>query len=254
MNINRICLSCMKDKGIEAICPYCDYDSNTPPLSQQLLIPGETLKGKYLIGKGVKQEIFGVLYVGLDISLNRKVNIYEYLPQAFVSRSFGESEVSAFSQVQEKQFFDGRKKFSSIGIKLASSGETADDVDILDIVETNNTAYVITEFDEYVDLSDHFRISAIIAPIPKPKKKTLESEEIVAPSPFKNSEKEKSNSIQKDNSQLSSKSEPESEIYSSTDDKKKKKHGVARFIRAMLIIVACHIYINCRFNYKQQYF
>ena len=87
MEMNR-CMGCMTDfRGYP--CPECGYDPAREQKGTFVLQPGVILCGKFLVGKVLGQGGFGITYLGLDMTLERKVAIKEYYPSGQVSRMPG---------------------------------------------------------------------------------------------------------------------------------------------------------------------
>ena len=89
MDINKLCLGCMKeiaDRESRTTCPHCGYQLDKKAAPHQLQ-PGTILKGKYYIGKVLGEGGFGITYIGLDLNLEIPLAIKEFFPNGFVSRN-----------------------------------------------------------------------------------------------------------------------------------------------------------------------
>ena len=92
------CLGCMNEFGKEFdICPHCGYVVGTEPENKSHLMPGTQLAGRYTLGKTVGHGGFGITYIAWDSKRNRPVAVKEFFPNAFSTRSEGETVVSCYN-------------------------------------------------------------------------------------------------------------------------------------------------------------
>ena len=100
MNIDNLCMSCMNELYGEKQCPRCGYYVDSPQISPYL--PLKTLIGnKYIIGKMLSSNSEGATYMAYDVDRKSPVIIREFLPEKFVDRSFGETELAVKEQWAE---------------------------------------------------------------------------------------------------------------------------------------------------------
>ena len=143
----KLCLGCMETYNEKYnVCPYCGYEEGTPPKEAYHLVPGTTIKDKYIVGKVIGYGGFGVTYLGYDSVLNQKVAIKEYLPGEFATRVTGASDVTIFSGERQEQFADGIVKFVDEARRLAKFRNTPGVVRIFDSFTANHTAYIVMEY------------------------------------------------------------------------------------------------------------
>lgn len=141
------CMGCMETyKEDVFICPYCGYEENSMPEESFHLVPGSILGKRYQIGKVLGFGGFGVTYIGLDMLLEKKVAIKEYLPSEFATRMPAQTNVSVYSGEKTEQFEAGMDKFVEEARKLAKFNETEGIVNVYDCITENNTAYIIMEY------------------------------------------------------------------------------------------------------------
>lgn len=149
MDVNRLCLGCMADKGEAAECPYCGWREGNALGAGQHLPPGTILRGKYLLGRVLGQGGFGISYLAWDLDLNLKLAIKEYLPRDFATRAPGNTEVTAYTSADSQAFFDeGREKFLEEARTLASFEDHPNIVSIRDFFRENSTAYFVMNYIE----------------------------------------------------------------------------------------------------------
>ncbi len=152
MNIDNLCMSCMNELYGEKQCPKCGYYVDSPQISPYL--PLKTLVGdKYVIGKVLSSNSEGATYMAYDTGRNISVLIREFLPERFVDRSFGTTEISVKIQWRD-YYYNYLAKFLELWRRLARVRGLSALVPVVDIVEENNTAYVVTEYVESISLRE----------------------------------------------------------------------------------------------------
>lgn len=139
---NNLCYGCMNEKVIEGKCPICGYNPEEPT-NPLFLKPGFMLDSRYLIGKATDSNGEGVTYIGYDTVTATTVNIREFLPLGLCERDVDEATVLMLSG-SEYSFNDALTKFIELSRKLFKLNELPALFDVLDVRETNNTAYRIT--------------------------------------------------------------------------------------------------------------
>ena len=162
----RLCMGCMSriDDSL-TVCPVCGYAVNTPPCEPYHLMPGTILGGKYIVGKAIGYGGFSVTYIGYDYSIEKKIAIKEYLPSEFATRSAGVSTVSVFSGDRQEQFNGGISKFVDEARRLAKFRGTPGVTDVYDVLEENNTAYIVMEYLDGETLKQYLAREGRIEPL-----------------------------------------------------------------------------------------
>jgi len=69
------------EAGGDGGCPFCGFDEAAYQVMPYQLKPYTILNGKYLVGKVLGSGGFGITYIALDVTLERKVAIKEYFIQ-----------------------------------------------------------------------------------------------------------------------------------------------------------------------------
>lgn len=152
----RLCMGCMAHyEDYDTICPYCGYNMDTPPEEPYHLLPGTVIGGKYIVGKAIGYGGFSVTYIGYDYSIDKKIAIKEFLPSEFATRTPGVAAVSIFSGDRAEQFDKGVHKFIDEAKRLAQFRGTGGVSDVYDVVEENNTAYIVMEYLEGETLKEY---------------------------------------------------------------------------------------------------
>ena len=148
-DINKLCLSCMKDMGEATVCPHCGFNKTAYASPMHHLKPGSLLNGKYIVGKAIGEGGFGITYVGYDLNLEIKLAIKEYFPNGFASRDVSNTDsVTIYSGEGYEMFEQGREKFINEAKILAKFDKLPGIVSVKDFFMENGTAYIAMEFVE----------------------------------------------------------------------------------------------------------
>ncbi len=152
MNIDNLCMSCMNELYGEKQCSRCGYYVDSPQISPYL--PLKTLIGnKYIVGKMLSSNSEGATYMAYDVDRKAPVLIREFLPEKFVDRSFGETELKIKEQWADF-YYKYLNKFLKLWRSLARVRGLSALVPVIDIVEENNTAYAVSEYVESISLRE----------------------------------------------------------------------------------------------------
>lgn len=146
MDVNRLCMGCMNDKGTYEICPNCGWAEHESPGSMYFLPPQTILHGKYLLGRVLGQGGFGITYLAWDLDLGIKLAIKEYLPRDFATRVSGQHTVSAFSGETQTFFSDGLERFLEEAKTVARLDGHPNIVTVRDFFRENGTAYFVMNY------------------------------------------------------------------------------------------------------------
>ncbi len=93
---------------------------------------------------------FGVIYLATDTNLDHKVAIKEYLPGDVATRT-GDSQVSPLTDELEETYRWGMDRFIAEARNLVQFNHP-NIVRVMSVFQANNTAYMVMEFEEGVDL------------------------------------------------------------------------------------------------------
>ena len=146
-------MNCMNEIGSAKQCPYCGFHNDSPQLAPYL--PTKTVIGtRYLVGKLRDYNGDGATYMGFDMERQTPVLIREYLPDAISTRRVGDTLLSPLTGC-DMLFAKAKEEFVDLWRKIAHLRNASAVFDVLDIIDFNNTIYVITEYVEYVSLREY---------------------------------------------------------------------------------------------------
>lgn len=142
INPNNLCPGCMNEKVVDGKCPICGYNPDEP-VSPSYIKPGTLLDGRYVIGKVIDQNGEGVTYLGYDTVTATTVNVREFFPAGLCERDVDGATV-IMSAGSEYSYNDAQTKFIELSRELFKLNELPALFDVLDVRESNNTAYRVT--------------------------------------------------------------------------------------------------------------
>ena len=135
-------------------CPHCgkDIHYNGKPMH---LPAGFVVHGAhpYVIGAALGQGGFGITYIALDMVTGNRVAIKEFFPTFCSGRSAG-SSVTPYDS-QEQTFEKGRVRFLEEARVLKSLSDLKNIVNVLDLFQENNSAYLVMEYLDGRSLKEH---------------------------------------------------------------------------------------------------
>lgn len=157
------CMAQLNEAGEK--CPVCGKE-NTGTIPAHHLLPGTILNGKFYVGEALGEGGFGITYIGRDVKLDMKVAIKEFYPNGYVNRSNTISpQVNDSVTEGRRDFFEkGRERFLKEAQILAKFSGEPGVVDVRDFFEENNTAYIIMEFLDGVDLKTYLKRNGTLTP------------------------------------------------------------------------------------------
>ncbi len=150
----RRCFNCMEDYPEEPglVCEHCGFDNETAEGEEGCLFPGSILQGRYIVGKVRQVRDTDVCYLGWDALFERKVQIQEYLPRAYVQRK-DTGEVVCREEAQAA-YAEGLEQFYSRSRELIRLYREEDIVTYYACFLENKTAYGIMEYREEKTLEE----------------------------------------------------------------------------------------------------
>ena len=150
------CMGCMKEKGESEVCPHCGYVSPKEQENAAYLPEGTILQDRYLLGRVLGQGGFGITYIGYDNTLDARVAIKEYYPGDIAQRTPGDKTVTPYTQASA-DYEHGKKRFIEEARTLARFSDFPGIVSVKDCFEEDNTAYMVMQFLEGIDLKEYLK-------------------------------------------------------------------------------------------------
>ncbi len=153
MDVEKLCMGCMKELKAPGVCPHCGYNPAAVSTEGHYLKPYTILNGKYLVGRVLGEGGFGITYIGFDINLELPIAIKEFYPNGYVTR---ESDVTSMVSVYRGTNLEAISKWKSNFIReartLAKCSHLSGIVGVKDFFEENGTAYIAMEYLEGMTL------------------------------------------------------------------------------------------------------
>ncbi len=151
ININTLCMQCMKQHNGAEICPHCGYREDN--LQKAPYLPVKTwLMDRYLVGKMMTCDGEGVTYIGWDNVLQSAVLIREYLPGGLCQRT-PDGAVHPLAETTA-DYSRNLSAFLELCRTLARMRDLSALFPTYDIFELNGTAYAISEYTESITLRE----------------------------------------------------------------------------------------------------
>lgn len=156
--MNKLCYNCFSPyDDIYEICPNCgDIPSEYIPEPFQL-IPGTVLARRYIVGKAIGMGGFGITYIAWDRQMENIVAIKEFYPGSLVNRSPGTKEVILPEGKRMAAFRYGFDNFIEEARSMVRFCSHKNIVNVFEYFEENNTAYLVMEFLDGLDVNDCMR-------------------------------------------------------------------------------------------------
>ena len=168
---NKLCMGCMaelKKPGLP--CPKCGFDARRYQRPKNSLPLYEILNGKYLIGKAIGIGGFGITYIAWDFYQGKRVCVKEYFPRNLAVRDFHGStyseqisisinySIQSYSQEPEKAqsaYLKGLESYIREAENLSRYYLMPGIVSIRDFFYGNNTAYIVMEYIDGIDMKKY---------------------------------------------------------------------------------------------------
>ena len=156
-----LCYNCMKEKGDADICPYC-HEQNMPAAQPHHIVPG-TVIGHYTIGRALGEGGFGITYIAKENMLEITVAVKEYYPYGLCNRVATVSNTVSIISSDKMDFYEkGRDRFLKEARTLARFQVDPGVVNVVDFIEENNTAYIVMEYLDGINLREYLKQNGVI--------------------------------------------------------------------------------------------
>jgi len=150
------CLGCMERKSSGPVCEHCGFDEQTQNAPHQLPL-GTVLGGHYLVGKALGQGGFGITYLGWDTVLDMAVAVKEFFPRGAAARDSDGSNRVVVDQSQAELYEENKKRFLQEARVMVQLERIPQIVRVWNLLEENNTAYIIMEYVRGRNLREYIR-------------------------------------------------------------------------------------------------
>nr|MCR5609256.1 leucine-rich repeat domain-containing protein [Lachnospiraceae bacterium] len=156
IGVEHLCKGCMSFlQYTDRPCPKCGFDEKWFYSGKEYLKVASVLNDRYLVGKVLEQNDYELVYIGWDLEANTKVTIRECFLKDTVKRDSSISNDVIVNDESRSAYFETIKEnYVEDSMKLAKLGNLFGIVWTYDAIWCNNTAYVITEYIEYVTLDE----------------------------------------------------------------------------------------------------
>lgn len=155
------CNNCFSELDeYKEVCPCCGFRyGDTPKLSYQLFPGTELNGGRYCIGQVLGSGGFGNIYKAWDTKLEQIVAIKEFFLCGVVNRSPGHNDIIVADKKRAWEFETLRERFILEARITVQFNSEPDIINVYDYIEENNTAYIIMEFLDGVNLSNYMKFN-----------------------------------------------------------------------------------------------
>ncbi len=149
------CLNCFREINEDKICSFCHSHQENVKNKLNCLQPGVTLnEGRYLIGKAINAGGFGIVYKAFDRTLEIVVAIKEFFPSQLASRVVRRKEIVLIENTRGISFAESKESFLNEARIMEKLKENPNIVSSRDWFEENNTAYIVMEYIEGINVRD----------------------------------------------------------------------------------------------------
>lgn len=145
------CPNCFEPLMRNHACSKCGYIIDNLRINENIIQPFTVLNDNYLLGRTLGQGGFGITYVAQDMRRNKLCAIKEYMPSECAVRESNNMLVPSSSEYVGV-FENGKGKFLDEARTLYQFSENPVVVTIYDYFKENNTAYLVMELLDGVNM------------------------------------------------------------------------------------------------------
>lgn len=168
---NMLCMGCMSElERIGFPCPKCGFDMRQYQKPENSLPLYEIVNGKYLIGRVLGVGGFGITYIAWDFYQGKRVCVKEYFPRDVAVRNFNGNTYSEWISISlnysmetqtrtpekiQAAYMKGLESYIKEAENLSRYYLMPGIVSIRDFFYGNNTAYIVMEFIDGIDMKKY---------------------------------------------------------------------------------------------------
>lgn len=148
-----LCMGCMQEIGDKRFCPSCGFD-NAEKQQAPFLPYGTVLANRYIVGAGVDTNGESTRYLCYDKQTGDVAIVAEFLPVGLFSRNEDETEVRV--NYENRLVYNKLKDdFINYYRVVADLRELSALMNVHNIIEENNTVYVIEDSEDYIPFEEY---------------------------------------------------------------------------------------------------
>ncbi|MEE1264423.1 PASTA domain-containing protein [Ruminococcus sp.] len=148
-----LCMGCMQEIGDRRFCPACGFD-NAEKQQAPFLPYGTVLANRYIVGAGIDTNGESTRYLCYDKQTGDVAIVAEFLPVGLFNRAEGETEVRV--NYENRLVYNKLKDdFINYYRVVADLRELSALMNVHNIIEANNTAYVIEDSEDYIPFEEY---------------------------------------------------------------------------------------------------
>ncbi|MBR1482339.1 MAG: PASTA domain-containing protein [Ruminococcus sp.] len=148
-----LCMGCMQEIGDRRFCPSCGFD-NAEKQQAPFLPYGTVLANRYIVGAGIDTNGECTRYLCYDKQTGDVAIVCEFLPIGLFSRDEGETDIRV--NYENRLVYNKLKDdFISYYRTLTDLRELSALMNVHNIIEENNTAYVIEDNEDYIPFEEY---------------------------------------------------------------------------------------------------
>lgn len=142
------CYNCMTQLSNQNInkCPHCGKPLKSHPTATDILLPGTTLQGKFIVGELLGTGGFANTYIGWNQMLACRVAIKEFFPRSMSVRGGDRKTVSVSGETSREHYKLSLRSFLEEARRLAELNDVFGIPDIYSYFEENGTGYIVMEY------------------------------------------------------------------------------------------------------------
>lgn len=142
------CYNCMTQLPNQNInkCPHCGKPLKSRTTATDILLPGTTLQGKFIVGELLGTGGFANTYIGWNQMLACRVAIKEFFPRSMSVRGGDRKTVSVSGETSREHYKLSLRSFLEEARRLAELNDVFGIPDIYSYFEENGTGYIVMEY------------------------------------------------------------------------------------------------------------